>query len=109
MSVLLPNAQLRVKVLAHAFTRDAYGTPVAPNPATATVRGPYPGALRRQTDLTWHARLDTRLWPVRPGDVIVDETDRTFVISTADLHEVPGCSDADHIAVTCTLDPPEVP
>lgn len=108
MAVLLVNAALRVEVLAHPQERDAHGTPVAPS-TPVVVRGPLPGALRRMPDLTWNARLDPALWPVRPGDTVVDENDRRFVVSTAQLNQVPGCSDADYIAITATLDPPEVP
>lgn len=109
MAVLLPNASLRVQVHAHDFARDAHGTPITPT-TPAVTRGPLPGALKRQPDrVTWSLRLDPALWPVEPGDIVLDENDRAFVLSSAELFAIAGYPDADYIGARATLDPPDVP
>lgn len=108
MSVLLAHLNLRVTRREHMWGRDAHGVPV-PTGATETTTAYYPGAAAEQdADNTWRLRLDPRLWPVRDGDKVDDGT-RTWVVTQARLHEVPGHTDVDHIGVTARLDPPLVP
>ncbi|MFI1532047.1 hypothetical protein [Streptomyces griseus] len=110
MAVVLPNALLTVYVLPHPWERDANGVPVPPNPNSRPApRGTWPGAITEQTDGTWSARLDPRAWPVRAGDTLSDETGRTWTITTARNHQVPGCPGVDYVQAAATLNPPEVP
>ncbi|CAM5235629.1 hypothetical protein [Streptomyces griseomycini] len=110
MAVVLPNAVLTVYVLAHPWERDANGVPVPPNPnVKPAARGTWPGSVLEQPDGTWTVRLDPRAWPVEPGDTITDETGRSWTLSSARKHAVPGCSDADYVQAAATLNPPEVP
>ncbi|MFE3644864.1 hypothetical protein ACFXOM_28460 [Streptomyces sp. NPDC059169] len=110
MAVVLPNATLTVRALAHPWERDANGVPVPPNPnQKPTPRGTWPGSVLEQTDGSWSVRLDPQAWPVEAGDTITDEAGRSWTLSNARLHAVPGCSDADYIQAAATLNPPEVP
>ncbi|MFI8265273.1 hypothetical protein [Streptomyces sp. NPDC085665] len=109
MAVLLPDRQLTVFVLAHPWSRDAHGVPVAPSPSTRpTARGTWLGAAAEQSDGSWTLRVDPAAWPLKPGDVVSDST-RTWTVSTALLKRVPGHGAADYIAVAASLNPPEVP
>lgn len=108
MAVLLPDLSLTVAHRSHPFTRDDYNNPVA-GESTTSATGPYPGAAKEtDTDNTWRLRLDPSHWPVEPGDEVTDGT-RVWVVVAARRHWVPGIPDVDHVAVTATLDPPEVP
>lgn len=108
MAVLLPDRQLTAYVLAHPWSRDAHGVPVAPPPsARPAARGTWPGAAAEQADGSWTLRVDPAAWPLKPGDVLGDGT-RTWTVSTALLKKVPRHSDADYIAVAAALNPPEV-
>ncbi|MCG8971747.1 hypothetical protein [Streptomyces sp. CL12-4] len=110
MAVLLPNAMLTVYALAHPWARDANGVPVPPPPNQKPApRGTWPGSVLEQPDGSWTVRLDPRAWPVNDGDTISDETGRSWTLDTARNHAVPGCSDADYVQATATLNPPEVP
>jgi hypothetical protein len=109
VAVLLPDRDLTVYVLDHPWGRDAHGVPVPPPPdARPAARGTWPGAAIEQSDGTWTLRVDPAAWRVRPGDVIGDGT-RTWTVVTALQKTVPGHGAADYIAVTATLNPPEVP
>ncbi|AXI91313.1 hypothetical protein SAM9427_36695 (plasmid) [Streptomyces sp. ETH9427] len=109
MAVLLPDRELTVYVLDHPWGRDAHGVPVPPPPdARPAPRGTWPGAATEQADESWTLRVDPAAWRVREGDVIGDGI-RTWTVVSALLRKVPGHSAADYIAVTATLNPPEVP
>lgn len=108
MAVVLADRALTVTVRAHPWQRDSRGVPV-PLPTDAQeTRGPWPGAAKEQADGTWTLRVDPRAWPMRPGDKITDGVG-TWVTTTARLHQLPGFSSVDYIAVTATLEPPKVP
>ncbi|MFD7763564.1 hypothetical protein [Streptomyces microflavus] len=109
MAVLLPDRNLTAYVLEHPWGRDAHGVPVPPPPdARPAPRGTWPGAAAEQADGSWTLRADPAAWPLEPGDVLADGT-RTWTIVTALLKQVPGHGAADYIAVTATLNPPEIP
>lgn len=61
-----------------------------------------------QADNSWVLRVDPQAWRLRPGDTIGDG-EHMWTIVTALLKTVPGYPAADYIAVTATLNPPEVP
>lgn len=113
MAVLLPDRLLGVvPALPRPWKRDAHGTPVPP--ALTVLAEPavpprmYPGAASDQGEGTWSLRLDPQLWPVKAGDRISDGT--LVWVATATRHvAVPGHAAVDHVQVTATLDPPEVP
>ncbi|MEQ7008471.1 hypothetical protein ABN028_20055 [Actinopolymorpha sp. B17G11] len=107
MAVLLADLSLSVATKDHPWLRDSHGHPVAPE-EPAELRGPWPGAAREQPDLSYTLRLDTRAWPVEPGDRITDGA-RTWVVASARINTVPRHPDADYIAIVATLEPPEVP
>ncbi|MEU2909204.1 MULTISPECIES: hypothetical protein [Streptomyces] len=110
MAVVLPNARLTVYVLAHPWERDANGVPVPPNPnEKPPPRGTWPGSVLEQSDGSWSVRLDPQAWPLEAGDTITDKTGRSWTLSSARLHAVPGCADADYVQAAATLNPPEVP
>jgi hypothetical protein len=110
MAVVLPNATLTAYVLHHPWERDANGVPVPPNPnVKGAPRGPWPGSVLEQPDGTWTVRLDPRVWPVKEGDTISDDTGRTWTLTSTRHHQVPGCPDVDYVQATATLNPPEVP
>ncbi|MGW0562948.1 hypothetical protein ACWDZ4_20570 [Streptomyces sp. NPDC003016] len=109
MAVLLPDRELTAYVLAHPWARDAHGVPVPPPPdARPSPRGTWPGAANEQTDGSWTLRVDPAAWPLEPGDVLSDGA-RIWAVATASLKKVPGHGAVDYIAVTATLNPPEVP
>jgi hypothetical protein len=109
VAVLLPDRELTVWELNHPWERDAHGVPVPPNPnARPAPRGTWPGAATELADGSWTLRVDPQAWRIRPGDELGDGT-RTWTAVTALLKTVPGHSAADYIAVTATLNPPEVP
>ncbi len=108
MAVVLSDRQLTAYVLTHPWVRDSHGVPVPPPPdSRPAARGTWPGAALEQSDGTWTLRADPAAWPLREGDVLGDGT-RTWTVATALLKRVPGCGAADYIAVTATLNPPEV-
>lgn len=107
MAVLLPNATLRVRKRAHTFDRDAHGTPL-PTPV-GPVGAALPGSLLEQPNGGWNLRLAPSTWRVEPGDEVLDEHDRVFVVTDARLCAVPGHPDVDHVAARATLNPPRVP
>ncbi|MFJ1552711.1 hypothetical protein [Streptomyces mirabilis] len=110
MAVLLPNAVLTVYALAHPWARDANGVPVPPNPNEKPAsRGTWPGSVLEQPDASWSVRLAPQAWPVKEGDTITDETGRSWTLTSARNHSVPGCPDADYVQATATLNPLEVP
>ncbi|MEU3200900.1 hypothetical protein [Streptomyces sp. NPDC006996] len=109
MAVLLPNAVLTVYALAHPWVRDANGVPMPPNPTQKPApRGTWPGSVLEQPDASWSVRLAPQAWPVKEGDTITDETGRSWTLTSTRSHAVPGCSDADYVQATATLNPPEV-
>lgn len=109
MAVLLPDRDLTVYVLDHPWVRDAHGVPVPPAPdARPSPRGTWPGAATEQADGSWTLRVAPEAWRLRAGDVVGDGT-RMWTVVTALLKKVPGYGVADYIAVTATLNPPEVP
>jgi hypothetical protein len=109
MTVVLPDRELTAYVLGHPWARDALGTPVPPPPdALPTARGTWPGAATEQIDGTWTLRVDPEAWPLKPGDVLSDGTN-TWTVTTALPKRVPGYGAADYVAVTASLNPPEVP
>ena len=108
MAVLLPNASLTLLVRDHPFpTRDAHGVPVA-TVAIEETRGPLPGATLERAVNDWVLRLAPEMWPVKAGDEVSDG-ERTWVVSAASLHRVPGHPDADYVSVVGALNPPDVP
>ncbi|MCD9904629.1 hypothetical protein LUR56_40155 [Streptomyces sp. MT29] len=110
MAVVLPNTTLTVYALAHPWERDANGVPVPPNPnQRPAARGTWPGSVLEQSDGSWTMRLDPLAWPVKAGDTVTDESGRTWTLSTARNHTVPGCPDIDYVQATATLNPPETP
>ncbi|MCX4677611.1 hypothetical protein OG413_20275 [Streptomyces sp. NBC_01433] len=110
MSVILANRQLTLSALAHPWARDANGVPVPPAPdQRPEPRGTWPGSALEQPDGTWSLRLDPAAWPVEPGDVVADETGMTWTLTTARLHQVPGCPDVDYVQAAATRNPPKVP
>lgn len=111
MAVMLANAQLRVRVRAHPQGRDAHGVPIPGDPADDVVRGPFPGLTAEQPDGSWKLQLDPRHHPVEPGDVVVDEDDREWTITTERpvLQRVPGAPMLDFIPITGTLNVPVTP
>jgi hypothetical protein len=54
-------------------------------------------------------RLDPAAWPVEPGDTVTDDTGRSWTLTSARKHAVPGCPAVDYVQATATLNPPEVP
>jgi hypothetical protein len=109
VAVILPNCALTVTQRAHPWVRDARGTPVPTTDDATTTSGPFPGAASEEPDATWALRLDPRSWPVRAGDQITDGTRVWVAYGLPKLHEVPGAPAVDHVAVTATLEPPQVP
>lgn len=107
MAVVLPNADLTVRVRTHPWVRDTHGHPVAPA-EPAAVRGPWPGAASDRQDGTWSLRVDPQAWPVEEGDEVTDGN-RTWVVSSRRLNTLPGYPDVDYIGITATLNPPQVP
>jgi len=109
MAVILANQQLTLLPRAHSFARDAHGQPVAPA-ATGPARGPYPGSALQgfNPEADWSLRLDPRMAPVEPADEVTDGT-RTWVVVTRKYNAIAGYPDVDYIAVTATLNPPQVP
>ncbi|MER5482648.1 hypothetical protein ABT024_05440 [Streptomyces sp. NPDC002812] len=109
MAVLLPDRNVTAYVLTHPWGRDAHGVPVPPPPdARPAPRGTWPGAAAEQPDGTWTLRVDTAAWPLKAGDVLGDGS-RMWTVVTALAKRVPGHGAADYVAVTATLNPPEVP
>jgi hypothetical protein len=109
MAVVLPDRDLTVYVLDHPWGRDAHGVPVPPPPdARPTPRGTWPGAAIKQADGSWTLRVDPSAGYMQPGDMVGDGT-RMWTVVTALPRGVPGHGAADYIAVTATLNPPEVP
>lgn len=108
MAVILVNSSLTVRRLQHDFARDEHGMPVAPTVSSSTV-GPFPGSVLEQQDGSWTVRLDPRCWEVEPGDQVIDDRGRVFVLSEARLFQVPGAPMADYIGGRAVLDPPDVP
>uniref|UniRef100_UPI003F496B75 hypothetical protein n=1 Tax=Streptomyces sp. CA-136453 TaxID=3240050 RepID=UPI003F496B75 len=109
MAVLLPDRLLTAYVLSHPWTRDKLGAPVPPPPGVRPApRGTWPGAAAEQIDGSWTLRADPAAWPLKAGDVLTDGV-RSWTVATALLKKVPGYGAADYIAVTATLNPPEVP
>lgn len=104
MPVLIPNVTLTVRVRVHPDAKDARGVPVQ-STLSQTVRGPLPGAIAEQADLSWTFRLDPSLGPVRAGDVISDGARSWVLTGNPRAFLLPGYSDADYIGGTCTLDP----
>jgi hypothetical protein len=110
VAVVLPNAILTVYALPHPWQRDANGTPVPPNPnVRPPARGTWPGAAAEQSDGSWTLRLDPAAWPLCEGDTVTDDTGLSWTFTSARNHRVPGCSDADYVQATATLNPPEAP
>ncbi|MFJ5121963.1 hypothetical protein [Kitasatospora sp. NPDC088548] len=111
MAVILANRQFTAHVSPHPWPRDAHGTPIAPAPGSVPAGNsrPLPGSAIKQQDGTWSLRVDPTLWPLRVGDRIVATTNESWTVDTARLCAVAGHTAADYIAVTATLDPPEVP
>lgn len=110
MAVVLPNTVLTVRSLPHPWERDANGVPVPPNPnLPAPARGSWPASALEQLDGSWSIRLDPQAWPVEPGDTVTDAAGRTWTLTSARNHTVPGCSAADYVQATATLNPPEIP
>ncbi|NEA53592.1 hypothetical protein G3I60_05325 [Streptomyces sp. SID13666] len=108
MAVLLADRLLSVRVLPHPWTRDANGTPVPPNPATPPqIRGTWPGAATEQPDGSWSLRLNPAAWPVREGDTVTDDAGLSWTVTAARNQRVPGCTAADYVQVTATLNPPK--
>jgi hypothetical protein len=72
----------------------------------------YPGAIteppegQSSTTMPWTARADIALWPLEPGDVLVDARDREFVVRSAKPVQVPGYDYVDFVKVTCDASPP---
>ncbi|MBG7704922.1 hypothetical protein HCJ76_44375 [Streptomyces sp. MC1] len=109
MAVLLADRHITAYALQHPWERDAHGVPVPPAPGTRPVaRGTWPGAAKEQADGSWVLRVDPAAWRLRAGDVLGDG-EREWTVVTALLQTVPGYPAADYIAVTATLNPPEVP
>ncbi|MEU5181147.1 hypothetical protein AB0G49_13955 [Streptomyces longwoodensis] len=109
MAVLLPDRSITAYVLDHPWERDAHGVPVPPAPGTRPpARGTWPGAATEQADGSWTLRVDPAAWRLRDGDVLTDG-EREWTVVAALLKTVPGHPAADYIAVTATLNPPEVP
>lgn len=106
MAVLLADRELTITRFDHKFGRDEMGTPV--RDTGWTTAGPFPGAAREQPDGTWRLRIDSAAWMLRADDEISDGT-HTWVVVSATLVSVPGHPDVDHIAITATLNPPDVP
>jgi hypothetical protein len=113
MVVLLPNVALTVQLREHPLERDARGRAVpSVSGDVFTTRGPFPGnAVEDEVDSnTWRLRVDLRLGPIRPGDLLSDTaTERVWVVQSVVRHEVPGAPDVDHYQVEGTLEPPAVP
>ncbi|MFJ3793567.1 hypothetical protein [Kitasatospora sp. NPDC090091] len=109
MAVILPNRRFTAHVAPHPWARDAHGLPVPPPPGSVSATGAVlPGAAVQQTDGSWSLRADPQQWPLRPGDRLVDG-DESWTVTSARLCAVPVDGAADYIAVTATLDPPQVP
>ncbi|MEV7512077.1 hypothetical protein AB0O57_29385 [Streptomyces sp. NPDC091201] len=110
MAVVLPNTLLTVYVLQHPWARDANGVPVPPPPGVRpAARGTWPGSALEQPEGAWSLRLDPQAWPVKAGDTVTDTSGRSWTLTGARNHAVPGCSAADYVQATATLNPPEVP
>lgn len=108
MAVILSDGTYRVRHRPHPFTEDAHGLPVA---ASAPAPGPWrAGARSRQTDGSYHLRLDPAEWPVRPGDQVDGQDGATFILTGWPKKSFnPAGSDVDHVAATAALKPPETP
>ncbi|WP_031102309.1 hypothetical protein [Streptomyces sp. NRRL S-146] len=110
MAVVLATRMLTLYALEHPWARDANGVPVPPDPnQQPEPRGTWPGSALEQPDDTWSLRLDPAAWPVESGDVVGDETGMKWTITTARLHQVPGCPAVDYVQAAGTRNPPEVP
>ena len=115
MAVILPNAFLRVRKRAHPYARDRWGKAVAPA-EPGPWSEPVAGGVKEQPSLgleqgaAWSVRLPVDVWPLERGDEIDEpSTGRRWVVDTARDHRVVGHPDVDYVAVSATLDPPEVP
>jgi hypothetical protein len=82
MAVLMVNARLGVRVRQVAAT-DPHGfpTPTGWGPAGTLL----PGRVQEDQDGLWRLGVDPGLWPVRQGDLVVDDTGTTWLVATADL------------------------
>lgn len=115
MAVILPNALVRVRKRPHPYGRDRWGKAVAPA-EPGPWSEPMPAGVKEQAAMggeqgaPWSIRLPVAVWPLERGDE-VDEpaTARRWVVDVARDHRIVGHPDVDYVAVSATLDPPEVP
>lgn len=71
VSVLLPNTNLTVRRRVNETTRNEHGEDVLDG---WTAPGPFfPGRTKENDDGRWSLAVDPALWPVRTGDLIVDQ------------------------------------
>jgi hypothetical protein len=82
MAVMLPDCALAVE-RQPAVAYDANGYPVPG--ARETPTGTLPGRALERADHSWVLALDPSLWPVREGDLVHDDTGRSWLVVSADL------------------------
>jgi hypothetical protein len=82
MSVLMVDASLAVR-RREPDSRDAHGERVYGDWGDPV--GPWPGHTRETSDGTWTLGLDPQAWPVRAGDLIVDDGGREWLVDTTVL------------------------
>jgi hypothetical protein len=93
----MPNATLGLRRSVDGG-RDSHGAPLPGG--WGDPQSPQPGLLNEQPDATWIIGLDPTLWPVRQGDLVVDDTGGAWLVDTAKLVQHPVDSTVDWIRIT---------
>lgn len=80
--MLLANTRLAVRRRVEA-ARDPHGQ--ARPAGWGEVNGPHPGRTKENADGTWSLGLDTALWPVRVGDLVIAADGGSWLVTSAAL------------------------
>lgn len=85
MAVLLPNANLTVRRRADEPTRNEHGERVLDG--WQQPEALLPGRTKENDNGRWDLAIDPSLWPVRTGDLVVDERGNAWSVQFVHLIE----------------------
>lgn len=100
MTVLMPNTSATVLRRQEAGF-DEHGERVRNGFVAAGAM--HPARVRQRGDGGWAIGVDTALWPVRQGDLILDEQGYTYLVETSDLITNNVRSDVDWVRVAALV------